>query len=203
MKHRDPRLDTYLARSAPFARPILAHLRRLVHTAYPEARETLKWGAPSFLHGERILCFMAAFKAHCTFGFWHRAMERELGDLAKTGEAMGHLGRLTSLADLPADQTLLRCIRRAVELYDQGVPSAPARSRSPAREAAVPADLAAALRKHASAAATFKAFPPSRRREYIEWLLEAKRPATRARRLATTLDWLAQGKRRNWKYAAC
>jgi uncharacterized protein YdeI (YjbR/CyaY-like superfamily) len=200
MKSRDPRIDTYIARSAPFARPILTRLRTLMHTAYPAVVEDLKWGAPAFLHGTKLLCIMASFKAHCTFVFWNRAMGAELGAYAKSGEAMGQLGRLASLADLPPDKTLLRCIRRAVELSDAKVPSRTPRTRKPVSEKAIPADLAEALAGNRAAAATFAKFSPSHRKEYIEWIIEAKRPETRQKRLATTLAWLAEGKARNWKY---
>jgi uncharacterized protein YdeI (YjbR/CyaY-like superfamily) len=198
----DPRVDAYLERAAPFARPILRHLRTVVHKSCPVAEETLKWGHPSFTYHGKILCGMAAFKAHCTFGFWHAQMTKMLQrDFKVTATAMGHLGRLEKLADLPPDRTLRAYIQRAAELLDAGVP---ARKRpKPKPEAKVPPDLAAALKKSKKAAATFTGFSPSHRREYIEWITEAKRDETRASRLATTLEWLAQGKPRNWKYLNC
>ncbi len=199
----DPRIDAYIAEAGEFARPILRHVRTLVHDACPAAEETLKWGHPSFVFGGKILCGFAAFKAHCTFGFWHQGMEktlrREFG--AKTDEAMGLLGRLTSLGDLPTDAAMRRYIRRAAELIESGVPTRPAKKPRPALP--VPQDLAAALKKNPVAAKTFEHFSPSHRREYIEWITEAKRDETRQTRLVTTIGWLAQGKPRNWKYANC
>ncbi|QYM80105.1 YdeI/OmpD-associated family protein [Horticoccus luteus] len=200
MPRTDPRIDAYIAKSAPFAQPILRHLRALVHAAAPEVEETIKWNMPNFVRGGKILCGMAAFKAHCSFGFWHRGMtELLVKEGFATEEAMGHLGRITGPGDLPSDATLRRFIKAAAKLMD----SAPARPRpapSPRIALRVPADLATALRTHAAAAATFKAFSYSKRKDYIEWLTEAKRPATREQRLATTLEWLAAGKARNWKY---
>jgi len=197
----DPRVDAYIAKSAGFARPILRHLRALVHAACPAAQETIKWGMPSFTH-HGILCGMAAFKAHSTFGFWRRGMTAVIGrDGAKAKQAMGSLGRITSLADLPDDRSMLRYIRQAAKLNEAGGPARPKPKPRPALP--VPADLAAALSKNAKAAKTFANFTPSPRREYIEWITEAKRPGTRAKRLATTVQWLAAGKARNWKYANC
>jgi len=166
--------------------------------------ETLKWGQPTFVRNGAILCYIAAFKAHCAVGFWHQAMEKVIaGDGGKIGEARGLFGRITSRADLPDDRTMLRYLRHAVALNESGVP---ARTRPVAKRRpppAVPADLAAALRKNRAAAAAFQKFSPSHRREYVEWITEAKRDETRQKRLATTLEWLAEGKPRNWKYAAC
>ena len=200
----DPRIDAYIAESAEFSRPILKHLRTLVHRACPEAEETLKWGQPSFVRNGAILCFMSAFKAHCGFGFWHQAMKKIVArDGARTAEARGLFGRIVSRADLPDDRTMLRYLRHAVALNESGVPARtrPVAKRRPAP--AVPADLAAALRKNRAAAAVFKKLSPSHQREYIEWIAEAKRAETREKRLATTLAWLAEGKSRNWKYANC
>ena len=164
----------------------------------------MKWGFPHFMHTRGILCSMAAFKAHCTFGFWHQGMT---GIVAADGRAaegsMGLLGRITGLADLPGDRIVVRYIRQAVALYESGKPARPRPTGKPRPEAPVPADLAAALKRNQAAAAAFAGFSPSHRREYIEWITEAKREETRQRRVATTLEWLAAGKPRNWKYLDC
>lgn len=206
MPPRDPRIDAYIARSADFAQPILAHLRDLVHAACPDVEEGIKWGMPHFLYRGGILCGMAAFKRHCTFGFWKGA--QVLGEASRAGEAMGQLGCLTSVDDVPPRKVFTGWVRAAMALRDQ-VPAAKARTPRGAKPAArkaarpalpVPPYLAAALAKHAKARATFEAFPPSHRREYIEWLTDAKTEATREKRLATTIEWLGEGKGRNWKY---
>ena len=200
-KNFDPRVDAYIAKSADFAQPILRHLRKLVHEACPTATETIKWTFPTFEH-HGILCGMAAFKAHCTFGFWHQGVTKVLGRDSKKGEeAMGSLGRITSVGDLPNEKTMLHYIRQAAKLKETGVPARPVRKPRPVL--AVPADLAVALKKNKAAAATFEKFSPSHRRDYIEWIMEAKREETRGKRLATTLEWLAEGKSRNWKYENC
>ncbi len=196
--NRDLRVDAYIEKSAEFARPILRHLRALVHRACPEAIEDIKWNFPVFLH-HGILCGIAGFKQHCTFGFWRGGMTAALKKDGFDGTgAMGHLGRITSLQDLPGDKILLRYIRQAAKLNEAGGPARPPPKPKPA--AKVPADLAAALRQNKKAAANFKNFSPAKRRDYIEWITEAKRPATRAQRLGTTLQWVAEGKSRNWKY---
>ena len=197
----DPRVDAYIERAAPFAQPILAHLRAVVHAGCPGAAETIKWSMPFFMHGDRILANMAAFKQHCALGFWNgrEALGHDASD-----QAMGQFGRVTALADLPAKRELVQIVKRAVALIDAGATTTRAAPRPPAKAAlALPADLAAALTRHAAARKTFEAFSPAKRREYIEWLTEAKREATRAKRLAQTLEWLAEGKSRNWKYEAC
>ena len=195
--HRDPRIDRYIDGAAPFARPILRHLRDLVHEGCPEVEETVKWGMPFFLHHGN-LCFMAAFTQHAGFGFWRGGAA--LGDAARSG-AMGQYGRLTSVRDLPSRRVLVAAIRRAARLNETGKPARPARSAGPRKPPPrTPADLQAALRRGAKASATWKGLAPSHRREYVEWITEAKRPETRRRRVATAVEWLAAGKRRNWKY---
>jgi uncharacterized protein YdeI (YjbR/CyaY-like superfamily) len=193
----DPRVDAYIEKSAEFARPILRHSRKLVHQACPEAAEDIKWGMPFFTrHGN--LCHMAAFKAHCGFGFWHHGMKAVLNpDPAKAEEAMGSFGRVTRLTDLPDDRRLLKLVRAAAKLNESGQPARAVMKPRPAPK--MPFDLAAALKKNPAAAITFANFSPSHRREYIEWVTEAKRPETRAKRLAATLAQLTEGKSRHWK----
>jgi uncharacterized protein YdeI (YjbR/CyaY-like superfamily) len=191
----DARVDDYIAAAAPFARPVLEQLRAVVHAACPEATETLKWRMPFFEYRGRPLCMMAAFKQHCGFGFWQPD--------AKAGEAdgMGQYGKLTAVGDLPPKRALMAAVKAAMQRIETGAPSA--RSRAAAKPApAVPEDLAAALalRKHATAKRHFEAFSPIAQREYTDWITGAKTDATRSKRLATTLEWLAEGKHRNWKY---
>ena len=197
----DPRVDAYIAKSAEFARPVLRHLRALVHEGCPDVVETIKWGMPSFLH-HGIICGMAAFKAHCAFGFWRKGLTDEI---ARTGvkaeQAMGSLGRITSLKELPADKAMLGYIRKAARLNEEGIPARAKPKPKPALP--VPSDLAAALKKHAKAAEAFAGFTPGARREYIEWITEAKRPETRQKRLTTAISWIAGGKKRNWQYENC
>jgi len=198
----DPRLDAYIAKSGEFARPILRHLRALIHESCPTVEETMKWSHPSFVLDGRILCGIAAFKAHCTFGFWHQEMQKVLErDLGKANDAAGLLGRITQVADLPDDATMRRYLKQAAALMASAAPARPAGKPKPAL--AMPADLAAALKKNKAAGKAFENFSPSHRREYIEWITEAKREETRQKRLATALEWLAEGKPRNWKYMNC
>lgn len=196
MATRDSRVTAYIADAAPFARPILTHLRTVVHEACPAAEETLKWGMPTFMH-HGILCGFAAFKAHATFGFWKGALILDAqGRPAKA--AMGNFGRLTAVSDLPARRVLLGYVRQAARLNEAGVKVRRKLAPKPAVQA--PADLRTAIAGVAKARATWKAFSPSQRREYVEWVTEAKRPETRRQRVATTVEWLGEGKRRNWKY---
>ena len=204
MKNTDPRIDTYIKKSAEFARPILRRLRKVVHAGCPAAEETMKWSMPSFVYAGKILAGMAAFKAHCTFGFWHQGMHAALEKEGIDSErAMGNFGRITSLADLPDEKTLVRFVKLAAALNESGERARPVRPKRAKGEITVPADLAAALKKNQAAAKTWEGFSYSHRKEYAEWITEAKREETRAKRLATTLEWLAEGKARNWKYAAC
>ncbi|HYR47006.1 MAG TPA: YdeI/OmpD-associated family protein [Thermoanaerobaculia bacterium] len=204
MKNTDPRIDSFIAKSAGFAKPILRHLRKLVHEACPDCEETLKWSAPTFMYAGRIMCGMAAFKEHCAFIFWHQGMEKVLGpDGDKSVTAMGSLGRITSLEDLPSDKKMIGYLRKAAALNESGTPARPRPKKRPAARLVVPEDLAAGLKKNKAAAATFEEFSPSHRKEYIEWITEARRDETRQKRLSTTLAWLAEGKSRNWKYENC
>lgn len=200
MGSKDPRIDAYIARSAEFARPILSHLRKLVHAACPEVEETLKWGMPTFLH-HGILCGMAAFKAHCVFNFW--LGEILSGKSAAEQTAMGQFGRITSRKDLPPDKDIARWLRQAMALNEAGV-KPPSRSRSGAGEKplVVPAYFTAAVKRNRRAWETFRGFSRSRRKEYVDWIVEAKTEATRQRRLEQAVAWMAEGKVRMWKYVA-
>lgn len=201
MGTRHPGVDAYIERAAPFAQPVLRHLRTLVHRACPKATETLKWGMPHFEH-HGVLCSMAAFRQHCTFGFWkYKLLARELAQTQRSPReqrtGMGQFGRIASLDDLPSTAALTRLVKRAAALNEQGAKIERPPPRKPPR---TPPDLATALRKDAAARQNFEAFTPSARRDYIEWILEAKRKDTRAKRLATTLELSREGKTRNWKY---
>lgn len=196
MGARDTRVDAYIARSADFARPILEHLRALVHKACPDVEETIKWGMPHFTH-HGILCSMAAFTEHCALGFWKGSLVLE-GPGAE--DAMGQFGRITSRADLPQDGVLIEYVKKAARLNEEGVPAPRTRTGAPKPELDVPGDLAAALAENDAARATFEGFSPSARREYVEWITEARTNATRQRRLTQAVAWMAEGKPRNWKY---
>ena len=194
MPKRDPRVDAYIAASGAFAQPILKHLRGLVHRACPDVEETLKWRMPTFMyHG--ILCGMAAFKRHVSFGFWKHALVMGAG---APRDGMGSFGKVARLGELPADTVIVTAVRRAMRLNETGakVPRGARQRTAPT----VPDELAAALRRNKRAFAVFEGFSPSNRRDYIEWITQARREETRSRRLAQALEWIAAGKPRNWKY---
>jgi hypothetical protein len=199
MPSTDPRVDSYIEKKAAFARPILKHLRAAVHRACPEAEETLRWSMPSFSYKGRILCQMAAFKAHAAFGFWR---SREITGDGQAQDGMGEFGKLTSIADLPDDAALDAMIRKAAASIDSGT-KAPRPANHPKPELAMPDEFGAALAANGAAQAAYDGFPPSARRDYLEWIIEAKRPETRASRIAQAVEWIAEGKRRNWKYEKC
>ena len=198
MPTKDSRIDAYIARSAPFAQPILRHLRRIVHAGCPAVEETIKWGMPFFMH-RGMLCFMAAFKEHCAFGFPKRKLIPGAAKASgKDKDAMGQFGRLTSLADLPGRERLIDLTRQSMALIEAGVK--PPRATAKKAPFTVPQDMQAALSANAAAQASFDGFPPSAQRDYVEWITEAKTEATRGKRLTQAIEWMAEGKRRNWKY---
>ena len=195
MPKHDPRIDAYIAKAEPFAQPILEHIRALVHKAVPGVEETTKWSFPHFEY-KGMLCSMAAFRAHCAFGFWNHSI---LSDDQKSADAMGQFGRISSLKNLPPDRVFVSLVKKAAALNDAGVK--PKREVKPKKPLATPAYMLAAIRKNKKARATFEGFSPSAQREYIEWVTEAKSEATRDRRLETAVQWMSEGKIRNWKYA--
>ncbi len=198
MATKDPRIDAYIAKAANFAKPILKHLRKVVHTGCPKVEETMKWSMPHFDY-KGMMCGMAAFKEHCAFGFWKAdlILDRDK-QAAKSG--MGSFGCIKSVGDLPNDKTLIGYVKKAAALNEAGI-KAPGRIQPKKREALPSPDyFGAALKKNTKAQKTFENFSPSHRREYIEWITEAKREETRKERLAKTIKWLSEGKPRNWKY---
>ena len=205
----DPRIDAYIAKSQPFAQPILNHLRELVHKACPGVVEAIKWSRPFFEYKGVILGNMSAFKEHCSFGFWGEEISAVLRE-AKVlkPDAMGSLGRLTRMEDLPSDKEMLALLRKAVAFIDSGQYTSPIAARvkvvkAPAPAVEAPPEFLKALKANKKAAAAFAAFSPSCKKEYVEWIADAKRAETREKRIATAVEWIGEGKQRNWKYQSC
>jgi len=205
----EPRVDLYISKAKPFAQPILVHLRQLVHKACPNVEEAIKWSRPFFDYKGVILANMSAFKEHCSFGFWGEeigAVLREAKVIQDGG--MGSLGRITSVQDLPSDKQMLTFLKQAVSFIDSGNYTSPIAARNKVVKAPVPpletpSEFTQALKASKAASKVFTAFSPSCKREYIEWIADAKRPETRAKRIETAIEWIAEGKQRNWKYQTC
>ena len=198
MGTRNPAIEAYIDKASDFAKPILKHLRKVVHAGCPKVEETLKWRFPHFMY-KGMFCGMAAFKEHCTFGFWKGALIVKNGD----DNGMGQFGKIRSLSDLPDEKTLLKYVREAVRLNDEGV-KAPRQIKSKVKKPLViPDHLTALLKRNAKARAAFENFSYSHKKEYVEWITEAKQEETRERRLVTALEWMSEGKTRNWKYESC
>ncbi len=203
MKRKDPKIDAYIAKAQPFAKPILKHLRELIHKANPDVEETIKWGMPSFDY-KGPFCSMAAFKQHAVFGFWKgKLLNDKKGYLEERaidgGTAMGHLGRITSLKDLPPDKAILDFVKQAKKLNDEGI-KMPAKSKKETKELLVPPYFLKEIKKNKKAAAVFAEFSVSKKKDYVEWITEAKTEETKASRMATAVEWISEGKGRNWKY---
>jgi uncharacterized protein YdeI (YjbR/CyaY-like superfamily) len=205
----DPRVDAYIAKSKPFAQPILIHLRELVHKAIPSVEEGIKWSRPFFELKGQILGNMSAFNEHCSFGFWGQeigAVLREANVIQDGG--MGSLGRITSVQDLPSDKQMLGFLKQAAGFIETGAYTSPIAARNkvvkaPKPSPVAPPELTQALKANKAAAKVFANFSPSCQREYIEWIADAKRPETRDKRIAQAVEWIAKGKQRNWKYQDC
>ena len=195
----DPRIDAYIAKASPFARPILEKVRERVHAAAPDAEETMKWSAPGFTIDGKILLMMASFKAHAALNFWRG---QEIGGGAAKAGAMGQFGRLASVEDLPPDAELDALIREAAALAKTS-PAPRTVKHEPKSPAEIHPDFAAALTANSKAWAVLDGFPPSARRDYVDWIAEAKQDKTRAKRIADAIEWLSDGKRRHWKYENC
>ena len=200
MLQKDKRIDAYILKSGDFAKPVLNHLRRLVHTACPNVEETIKWGFPDFDY-KGMMCSMAAFKQHCAFGFWKTALMKDAKEMIGKNEyAMGHLGKIKSLADLPPDKKIIGWIKEAMKLNDDDVKLPERKKTASPKEIEIPDALQKALNKNKTAATAFNNFSPSHKREYIEWVNEAKTEETKNKRITQTIEWVSEGKSRNWKY---
>jgi uncharacterized protein YdeI (YjbR/CyaY-like superfamily) len=199
MGKTDPRIDNYIAGSAEFAKPILTYLRHTIHEACPDVEETTKWGFPHFTY-KGILCSMASFKSHCAFGFWKQNLLFGKKGSDKKDGAMGQFGRITGITDLPTKEVLTRYVRRAMKLNEEGV-KVPRIRPAAKNNLKIPSYITAALRKNSKAMEAFSSFSPSHKREYVEWITEAKREETRTRRLKTAIAWMSEGKVQNWRYA--
>ena len=200
---RDKRVDAYIAKAQPFAKPILKHIRELVHSANPDVTETIKWGMPSFDYKGAYFS-IAAFNQHCAGGFWkYKLLKDPKGYLGERknqgGEAMGNLGRITSMKDLPPDKIMVDFFLQAKKLNDEGIKIERPKPK-PKKEIPMPKEFASALLKNKKATDMYETFSPSHKREYLEWITEAKADETHAKRIKTTIEWLVEGKPRNWKY---
>ena len=200
---KDKRVDTYIAKAQPFAKPILKKLRELIHKGNPEVQETIKWGMPFFDY-EGPFCNFASFKEHATFGFWkYKLIKDPKGYLQnvsnKGGDAMGNLGRITSLKDLPPDKVFIDFVKQAKKINDEGI-KLPSKPKKPKAELVIPDYLIKALKKNKKAFDTFNNFSYSHKKEYVEWITEAKTEETRNKRIETAIEWMCEGKSRNWKY---
>jgi uncharacterized protein YdeI (YjbR/CyaY-like superfamily) len=202
MPKKEKAIDAYIAKSAGFAKPILNHIRELVHKTCPDVEEKMKWGMPFFDYKNEILCHMASFKQHAVMSFWKAPLMKDplLLENARSETAMGHLGKLTSLKDLPSDKKLAAWIKEAMMLTDKGI-KLPARAKTTEKkELTLPDYFIKALAKNKKAKQVFDNFPYSHKKEYLEWITEARTEETRNKRMATALEWIAEGKGRNWKY---
>jgi uncharacterized protein YdeI (YjbR/CyaY-like superfamily) len=196
---RDPRIDAYIAKAQPFARPILEKVRKCVHSVLPNAEEAIKWSMPAYTVDGKIVVITAAFKAHAAINFWRG---QELRGSNANAEAMGQFGKLKSIEDLPSDAELDRLIREAADLA-KSAPAPRKTKNEPTPTPAMHPELVAALERAPKAKAALNGFPPSAQRDYFEWIAEAKQDGTRQKRIATTIEWLSEGKRRHWKYESC
>lgn len=201
MGTKNKAVDAYIAKSADFAKPIMKHLRELIHKACPEVEEKIKWGMPSFEYKGPMVGF-AAFKQHATLGFWKAAIMKDKKILLnqETRSAMGHLGRITSMEDLPGDKTLIRWVREAAELNEKGIKVPKTKPKHEKKELDAPAFMMKEINRDKKVKETFNSFSPSHKREYIEWITEAKTEETREKRMSKMMEWLGEGKPRNWKY---
>ncbi len=207
----DARIDLYISKAKPFAQPILIHLRELIHKACPNVEETIKWSRPFFEYKGVILGNMSAFNEHCSFGFWGEEIGAVLrqANIVQDG-GMGSLGRITSIKDLPSNKRMLDLLKQATAFIDNGQYTSPIAARNrvvkapkPPVENQIPPEFATALKASKKASAVFAAFSPSCKREYTEWIADAKRPETRDKRITQAIEWIAEGKQRNWKYQNC
>lgn len=201
MGKKNPIIDAYIAMAAAFAKPVLIHLRELVHKACPVVEEKIKWSFPHFDYKGEMMCSMAAFKQHCAFGFWKASLmkDKRLVETAHSEVAMGHLGKITSLKDLPPDKTIITWIKEAMKLNDEGKKIIKP-TTSIKKELIIPGFFSDTLKKNKKAWATFEKFSPSNKRDYVEWVTDAKSDDTRDKRLKQSVEWMAEGKPRNWKY---
>lgn len=204
MGKKEKIMDDYISKSADFAQPILNHLRELVHKTCPEVEEKMKWSFPHFDYKNEMMCSMAAFKQHCVFGFWKASLMKDpvLLETAKSEVAMGHLGRITSIKDLPSDKKIVAWIKEAMQLNDKGI-KIPGKTKSAnQKELIVPEYFTKALSKNKKARQIFDNYAYTHKKEYVEWITDAKTDETRNKRITTALEWIAEGKIRNWKYLA-
>ncbi|HMS64959.1 MAG TPA: YdeI/OmpD-associated family protein [Ignavibacteria bacterium] len=205
MKSKDNRIDLYISKAPEYAKPLLTHLRSLIHKACPEAEETWKWSFPHFDYKNEMMCSMAAFKNHCAFGFWKASIMSDPDKILtiKERESMGHMGQIKSLADLPPDKIIIKYIKEAMRLNDEGIKLPSKAKSSEKKELIIPDFFTKILSKNKTAQKVFDDFSYSHKKEYVMWVTEAKTEDTKNKRMETAIEWLSEGKKKNWKYEKC
>ena len=199
MGKKDPRVDVYINKAREFAKPVLEHIRDFVHETCPDVEEKIKWSFPHFDYKNQMMCSMASFKEHCTFGFWKASLLKDLK--GKSGQtAMGQFGRITKVSDLPSKKVLKSLIKDAMKLNDSEIKISAKSKSSKKKELIVPGYFMKAIKKNKKALKTFENFSYSQKKEYVEWVTEAKTEPTRKKRIATAIEWMSEGKIHNWKY---
>ena len=199
MGNRNKLIDEYIEKAAPFAKPILSHIRELIHEAWPEIEETIKWKVPVYEY-KGIVCATGAFKTHCAFNFFKAKLMKDPYHVfsEQFSDAAGQFGKLLTVSDLPSDSILREYIQEAAKLNTDKI-KGPAKKKEDA-DHLIPNDLSIALKNNPIAQKQFETMSLGYKKEYIDWLLDAKMDATRQKRLETAIEWIAEGKPRNWKY---
>ncbi|SEW41674.1 Uncharacterized conserved protein YdeI, YjbR/CyaY-like superfamily, DUF1801 family [Chryseobacterium wanjuense] len=200
MEKYDTKVDEYIEKSPDFAKPILQYLRETIHEVCPDAEEAIKWKFPTFMYKGKILCSITSFKQYCSMGFWLHGEMKTIKELETNAEksSMFSLGKITKMEDLPAKPLLKKAILEAMELTDMGVTmkkAVPSKTETP-----IPDYFKEVLQHNKKAWEVFEKGSPSFRKEYINWITEAKTEATRNKRMEQAIEWISEGKGRNWKY---
>jgi uncharacterized protein YdeI (YjbR/CyaY-like superfamily) len=200
-KQYNPELDDYLAKSAGFAKPIMQHLRELLHETCPEIVEEIKWGIPHFDYKGEMMCIFAAHKNHCSFTFWKESLmsDQKFKENPSLQASKRYLGKIISLSDLPSDKQLVAYIKEAMALNENGVKLVPRKSEKP-KNIAIPDYFAKELAAKPKVKKIFDSKSDSFRKDYLVWITDAKTETTRQKRIAESLEWIAEGKGRFWKY---
>jgi uncharacterized protein YdeI (YjbR/CyaY-like superfamily) len=195
----DPRVDDYIAKSPAYAQPIMKHIRGLIHQAVPNIVEVIKWAHPHFEYKGPAFS-IGAFKEHLGLNFWKSKLMDDPEGLFKYDGSAGSMGKIKSLADLPEDDILMAYFMLAADLNEQGVKATTPKTAPEKKQLIIPDDLIAAFKNDTTAMQHFEQFNYSAKKEYVDWLAEAKTTETRQKRLKTIMEWVAEGKTRYWKY---
>lgn len=198
MNEASENITAYIEKATPEFKEVMIALRSVLNNPNFDIKEDWKWGAPNF-NNEGMICWLAHFRNHVGMNFFKGTLIKDKYNLfTHYREEKGNRQLKFSDINQIIPEQIEYYIEEAIKLNQENI-----KVVKKEIDTSLPLDLETELNNNPKAKMFFESLAPSYKRDYIEWIEEAKREATRTKRLATTMEWLSEGKKKNWKYENC